>query len=58
MCKTRKIIFKDEAAFCGIEYYFIFVFKQMFDTVVALDGRPIDFKIFQSSLGLFIFCLR
>ena len=30
-------------------------FKQMFDTAVALDGRSIDFKIFQSSLGLFIF---
>ena len=30
----------------------------MLDTVVALDGRPVDFKIFQSSLGLFIFCLR
>ena len=33
--------------------------KQMFDAVNALDGsRLIDFKVFQSSLGLFIFCLR
>ena len=32
-------------------------FKQMFD-VTALDGRPIDFKVFQSSLTLFIFCQR
>ena len=30
----------------------------MFDAVIALDGRPIDFKVFQSSLGLGIFCLR
>ena len=28
--------------------------KPMFDTVTALDGRPIDFKVFQSSLGKFI----
>ena len=33
-------------------------FKQMFDAVTALGGRPIDLKVFQSSLGLFIFCLR
>ena len=33
-------------------------FKQMFDAHAALDGKPIDFKVFQSSLGLFIFCLR
>ena len=33
-------------------------FKQMFVAVTALDGRPIDFKVFQSSLGSFIFCLR
>ena len=33
-------------------------FKQIFDAAIALDGRPIDFKVFQSVLGLFIFCLR
>ena len=33
-------------------------FKQMLDAVTALDGRPIDFKVFQSSLGSFIFYLR
>ena len=33
-------------------------FKKMFDTHAALNGRLIDFKIFQSSLGLFIFCLK
>ena len=33
-------------------------FKQMFDAHAALDGKPIDIKVFQSSLGLFIFCLR
>ena len=33
-------------------------FKQMFDAVTALDGRPIDFKLFQSSSGLFIFLSR
>ena len=32
--------------------------KQMFDPDAALDGNPINFKVFQSSLGLFIFCLR
>ena len=32
--------------------------KQMFDADADLDGKPIDFKVFQSSLGLFIFCLR
>ena len=31
-------------------------FKQMFDADAALDGMPIDFKVSQSSLGLFIFC--
>ena len=30
----------------------------MLDADAALDGKPIDFKVFQSSLGLFIFCLR
>ena len=30
----------------------------MLDAVTTLDGKPIDFKILQSSLGLFIFCLR
>ena len=30
-------------------------FKQMFDAHAALDGKPIDFKVFQSSLGLFFF---
>ena len=29
----------------------------MFDADAALDGKPIDFKVFQSS-GLFIFCLK
>ena len=33
-------------------------FKQIFDAATALDGRPIDFDVFQSSLGLLIFCLR
>ena len=33
-------------------------FKQMFDADAALDGKPIDFKVFQSSLGSFIFCLK
>ena len=37
--------------------WFLFL-KQMLDTVTALDGKPIDFKVFQSFLGLFIFCLR
>ena len=31
------------------------LFKQMFDAVTALDGRPIDFNVFQSSLSLFFF---
>ena len=30
----------------------------MFHADAALDGKSIDFKVFQSSLGLFIFCLR
>ena len=30
-------------------------FKQMLEAVTALDGNPIDFRAFQSSLGLFIF---
>ena len=30
----------------------------MLEADAALDGKPIDFKVFQSSLGLFIFCLR
>ena len=29
----------------------------MFDADAALDGKPKHFKVFQSSLGLFIFCL-
>ena len=33
-------------------------FKQMLDAATALGGRPIDFNVFQSSLGLFIVCLR
>ena len=28
-------------------------FKQMFNAHAVLDGKPIDFKVFQSSLGLF-----
>ena len=32
-------------------------FKQIFDAVTALDGRPIDFKVLQNFLRLFIFCL-
>ena len=30
----------------------------MLDAVTALDGKPIVFKVFQSSLGFFIFYLR
>ena len=30
----------------------------MLDVFTALDGRAIDFKTFQCSLGLFTFCLR
>ena len=30
----------------------------MLDAVTALDGKPMDFKVFQSSLVLFIFYLR
>ena len=30
-------------------------FKQMLDAITALDDKPMDFKVFQSSLGLFIF---
>ena len=33
-------------------------FKQMLDAITALDGKPMDFKVFQSSLGLFIFYIR
>ena len=28
------------------------------DGVTILDHKPMDFKIFQSLLGLFVFCLR
>ena len=30
----------------------------MFNADAALDGKPIDFKVFESCLGLFIFYLR
>ena len=30
----------------------------MLDAITALDGKPMDFKVFQSSLVLFIFCLK
>ena len=30
----------------------------MFGPDEVLDGKPIDFKVFQKSLGLFIFYLR
>ena len=52
-----------EKQFLKMEQFFVALnailsFKQMFDVVTALDGRPTDFKVFQSSLGLLIFCLR
>ena len=30
----------------------------MFDADAASDGKPIGIKVFQCSLGLFIFCLK
>ena len=33
-------------------------FKQIFNADPALDGKLMDFEVFQSCLGLFIFYLR
>ena len=33
-------------------------FEQMLDPFTALDGKLVDFNVFQSSLCLFVFCLR
>ena len=43
---------------CDLNTISFLSFKQMLDAVLALDGKPIYFKVFQSSLGLFVFCLR
>ena len=48
---TSKIVFKDRAVFCCIKHYFIFALLHfMLDAVTALDGKPMEFKVFQSSL--------
>ena len=35
-----------------VKNYSFLSLKQMFDADAALDGKPIDFKVFQSCLGL------
>ena len=47
-----------EQYFVSLKTVLFMSFKQIFDADGTLDGKPIDFKVFQSSLGLFIFCSR
>ena len=47
-----------EQFFVALNTILFLSFKQMLDAITALDDKPMDFKVFQSSLGLFIFCLR
>ena len=54
--RLEKKLLKMEQFFLLLKKISFLSFKQMFDADAALDGKPIDFKVFQSSLGLFIFC--
>ena len=56
--RLEKTLLKMEQFFVSLKTISFLTFKQMFDADAALDGKPIDFKIFQNSLGLFIFCSR
>ena len=47
-----------EQFFVSLKAISFLPFKEMFNADAALGGKPTDFQIFQSSLGLFIFCLR
>ena len=47
-----------EQLFVSLKAISFLSFKKLFDIHAALDGRLIDFKIFQSSLGLFILGLK
>ena len=53
--KLEKNNFKDEAVFVALNTISFLSFKQILDAVIALDDKPMDFKVFQSSLGLFNF---
>ena len=55
--RLEKKLLKMEQFFVSLKTISFLSFKQMFDGDTALDGKPIDFKVFQSSLGLFIFSL-
>ena len=44
-----------EQFFVALNTILFLSFKQMLDAITALDDKPMDFKVFQSSLGLFIF---
>ena len=46
-----------EQFFVALKTISFLSFKQMLAAVTALDGKAIDFKVFQCSLGLFSFCL-
>ena len=54
--RLEKKLLKMEQFFLLLKKISFLSFKQMFDADAALDGKPVDFKVFQSSLGLFIFC--
>ena len=53
-CKTSKI----KHFFVALYTVSFLFFTPMLDAVTALDGKPMDFKVFQNFLGLFISCLR
>ena len=50
--------FKDEEFFVALNTVLFLSFQQMLEAVTTLDGKLVDFKVFQSSLGLFFFCRR
>ena len=56
--RLEKKLLKMEQSFMSLKTISFLSFKQMLDADAALNDKPIDFKVFQSSLGLFIFCLR
>ena len=57
--RLEKLFLKMEQFFVALKTLFHFcLLKQMLDAVTALDVKSVDFKVSQSSLSLFIFCLR
>ena len=57
-CEILSSFFKIEEFFVTLNTISFLFLKLMLYAVTTLGGKSLDFKVFQNSLDLFIFCVR